>query len=111
MMSEPLLIREQMSWASDARCEARSGGGDGPYPCCGELGRRPRDTKATHTRPIFQDAQLSDAIGTLEQTEGQVVANGAAAMMAYASFGGSSGKALRCSLVTENATRLRFVIE
>jgi hypothetical protein len=36
--------------------------------------------------PIFQDAQLSGAIGSLEQTEGPVIANGAAAMMAYASL-------------------------
>lgn len=35
-------------------------------------------------KPIFQDAQLSDAIGTLQQTEGPVIANGAAAMIAYA---------------------------
>ena len=48
-------------------------------------------------RPIFQDAQLSDAIGTLEQTEGQVVANGAAAMMAYAALVSGSGNELDLS--------------
>jgi hypothetical protein len=37
-------------------------------------------------KPIFQDADLSKALGTLEQTEGPVVANGAAAMMAYESL-------------------------
>ncbi len=37
-------------------------------------------------KPIFQDANLSEALDALEQTEGPVVANGAAAMMAYESL-------------------------
>jgi len=48
-------------------------------------------------KPIFQDAQLSDAIGTLEQTEGPVIANGAAAMMAYATLVSGSGNELTLS--------------
>ena len=48
-------------------------------------------------QPIFQEAQLSDAIGTLEQTEGQVVANGAAAMMAYAALVSGPGNELNLS--------------
>jgi hypothetical protein len=49
--------------------------------------------------PIFQDAQLSGAIGSLEQTEGPVIANGAAAMMAYASL--IEGKCDESSLSNE----------
>ncbi len=37
-------------------------------------------------KPIFQDANLTEALDALEQTEGPVVANGAAAMMAYESL-------------------------
>jgi len=48
-------------------------------------------------KPIFQDAQLADAIGTLEQTEGPVIANGAAAMMAYATLVSGSGNELTLS--------------
>jgi hypothetical protein len=50
-------------------------------------------------KPIFQDANLSEALDALEQTEGPVVANGAAAMMAYESL--IEGKCDESSLSNE----------
>ena len=47
--------------------------------------------------PIFQDARLSEAIGSLEQTEGSVIANGAAAMMAYSAIVSGSSNELTLS--------------
>lgn len=50
-------------------------------------------------KPIFQDASLSGALDALEQTAGPVVANGAAAMMAYESL--IEGKCDELSLSNE----------